>query len=553
MASNRNDKTSTAETQRLSSTVPTEVERLSPAGSLDMPLRGSRRRRRAQAYRRGGMPNWLKALLAMGGAFFAFGVVALVIFIIAFPPFFRDLEPRYQQRLIDMFPPFESLRPTVPFKVLPTLGGASDSSAAQQLLLTQQPTGTLPTAEATVDLLGAGGQSGPAVTPVASPTLAPTTDGIPVGMAPTAGTEEPTPLPVYVSPTPNAPAPEWTPVAPAFQPTAVPLPATYKLTNVRYEQQGWNNCGPTTLTMALSYFGWNDNQETAARWLKPNTEDKNVSPWQMVRFINDQSTGVYSRIGVKALYRIGGNITLIKQLVSSGFPVIIEESIQPEGDDWMGHYVLIIGYDDYQQHFLTFDSYLGNGQGEGRANPYSTLDDKWRHFNRVFMVIYRPDQETLLRSALGGYVDPNYGYQVALETARSEAAQNREDEWAWFNMGTAYTYLGVYDNASRAFDEALSLGLPWRMLWYQFGPYEAYLHMDRFGDVLAYANATIGTTQYVEESYYWQGMAYAAQGDSQSAINMFNKTLNFNRNFFPAQDAKAQVEAGTFTVASAGQ
>ncbi|MBI5957907.1 MAG: C39 family peptidase [Chloroflexi bacterium] len=556
MSSNRTDKTSTAETQRLSSTVPNDIERLGPAGSLDMPLRGSRRRRRAQAYRRGGgggRPNWLKALLAMFGVFAAFGLVALVIFIIAFPPFVRDLEPRYQQRLIDMFPPFESLRPTVPFEVLPTLGGASDSSAAQQLLLTQQPTGVTPGAEATIDLLGSGGQTGPVSTPIPTLTLAPTSaeGGIPVGAVPTSAlTEEPTPLPSYSSPTP-ATAPVWTPVPAAIQPTDIPLPSTFKLSNIRYEQQGWNNCGPTTLTMALSYFGWSDNQETAAHWLKPNTEDKNVSPWQMVRYVNDQSTGVYSRVGVKALYRIGGNITLLKRLLAAGFPVIIEESIQPENDDWMGHYVLLIGYDDYAQNFLTFDSFLGSNQEQGRPNPYSTLDEKWRHFNRVFIVIYRPDQEFALRTALGNYVDPTYAYQMALETARAEADQTRDDEWAWFNMGTAYTYLKVYDNASYAFDEAQRLGLPWRMLWYQFGPYEAYLHTERYGDILASANATIGTTEYVEESYYWQGMAYAAQGDSQSALSLFGKALSYNRNFFPAQEAKAQVESGTFTVASA--
>lgn len=551
MSSNRTDKTSTAETQKLSSTVPNDLERLGPAGSLDMPLR-TRRKRRAQAYRRGGrggMPNWMKALLAMGGVFFAFGVVALVIFIIAFPPFFRDLEPRYQQRLIDIFPPFDALRPTVPFEVLPTLGGASDSDAAQQLLLTQLPPQTLASPQQTIDLIN------PAqATPIPTMTLAPTTEGggIPAGALPTAATDVPTPLPSYPTATP-ADAPVWTPAPVAIQPTDIPLPASFKLSNIRYEQQGWNNCGPTTLTMALSYFGWSDNQETAARWMKPNTEDKNVSPWQMVRFVNDESTGVYGRIGVKALYRIGGNITLLKRLLAAGFPVIIEESIQPEGDDWMGHYVLLIGYDDYAQNFLTFDSYLGSNQEQGRPNPYSTLDEKWRHFNRVFIVIYRPDQEYALRTALGSYVDPTYGYQVALDTARIEAVQNREDEWAWFNMGTAYTYLKVYEDASYAFDEALRLGLPWRMLWYQFGPYEAYLHTERYGDVLAYANATIGTTEYVEESYYWQGMAYAAQGDTQNAVSLFNRALNYNRNFFPAQEAKTQVEAGTFTVASAGQ
>jgi len=44
-----------------------------------------------------------------------------------------------------------------------------------------------------------------------------------------------------------------------------------------------------------------------------NAEDKNVSPWQMVRFVNDNT-------GVKALYRIGGNLQILKRLIAAQFP-----------------------------------------------------------------------------------------------------------------------------------------------------------------------------------------------------------------------------------------
>lgn len=549
MASNRTGKTSSDDTtQKLSSTVPNDYRHLGVPGSLNMPLANSKRRTQARRGRGGGMPGWLKALLAMGGGLLAFGIVMLVIFIIAFPPFFRNLEPRYQQRLINIFPPFDSLRPTVPFKILPTLSGANDSAAAQDLLLTPEQMVNTPQPQVT-DL----SQSQPLVdsspTPggaTPTPTVTPTaTGGIPIGME---TTPQPTPLPVYVPPTQqNAAVPIFTPVIP---PTEVPLPAAMKLDGIRYEQQGWNNCGPTTLTMALSYYGWTHNEDAAARWLKPDPEDKNVSPWQIVRFVNDPSTGVFSQLGVKALYRIGGNVTLIKRLLAAGFPVMIEESIQPAGEDWMGHYVLMMGYDDSQQHFLTFDSYLGSNQQQGRPSPYMQFDNHWRDFNRVFIVIYKPDREMDLRAALGPFVDPTYGYQTSLEISRDEASKDREDAWAWFNMGTAYTMLKDYYHAATAYDEAFRIGLPWRMLWYQFGPYEAYFYTGRYNDVLLYAQATIATTPYVEESFYWQGMAYAAQGDTSAAISKFNLALNYNYNFFPAQDARSQVEAGTFTVAS---
>ena len=76
------------------------------------------------------------------------------------------------------------------------------------------------------------------------------------------------------------------------------LPSSANLDTFRYEPQGWNNCGPATLTMGLTHFGYQPNQNTAAAWLKPNVEDKNVSPWQMVEFVNTQAPGT-----TRAMYR----------------------------------------------------------------------------------------------------------------------------------------------------------------------------------------------------------------------------------------------------------
>jgi tetratricopeptide (TPR) repeat protein len=544
-------KTPTSEIPRPSSTVPNDYEHLGvPGQDINITLNDTRRRsRRRQARRsRRRLPNWVKATIAIGTALFAFGIVMLVIAIIAFPQFFQRLEPRYQQSLINRAPAgpvrdyLESLVPTVPFEVLPTLGPGNED-AAQQLLMTQDATAAQNGDDSGGDLQTGDASPTPGSPDVTAPptwTPTPTQDagGIPAGALPT---QSPTPLPVYETPTPIAtPLPTWTPI---YIPTQVPLPKQTKLSNIKYEQQGWNNCGPTTMTMALSYYGWYNDQYTAAKWMKPNDEDKNVSPWQMVRFVNENT-------GVKALYRYGGTIPALKRLLAAGFPVVVEESIQPAGDDWMGHYVLLMGYDDYEQHFLTFDSFLGSNQQQGRASPYSTFDERWRHFNRVFMVVYQPSQEMQLREALGGYVDTVYGYETALATARTEADRQRDDAWAWFNMGTAYVLLKQYNNGAIAFDQAFSLGrLPWRTLWYQFGPYEAYFQVGDYNNVRALANATLATTKYVEESYYWTGMAYAAEGNRSAAIDQFNLALYYNRNFFPAQEAKAAVENGTFMVA----
>ena len=43
--------------------------------------------------------------------------------------------------------------------------------------------------------------------------------------------------------------------------------------------------------------------------------------------------------------------------------------------------------------------------------------------------------------------------------------------------------------------------------------------------------------------------AWSTPPGDQAALEKFDQVLRFNRNFFPALEAKNQVEAGTFTVA----
>jgi tetratricopeptide (TPR) repeat protein len=205
-----------------------------------------------------------------------------------------------------------------------------------------------------------------------------------------------------------------------------------------------------------------------------------------------------------------------------------------------------MGYDDSREVFLAYDTFLGFNQGEGRPAPYSVFDENWRHFSRTFIVVYDPARETDLRRALGVYADPAGGAGVALEAVRTEVSNNPDDAWGWFGMGTAYVALGEYENAAVAYREAIQLGLPWRILWYQFGPYEAYFHMGDYNNVLALAENTLATTRYVEETYFWKGMALAAGGDADAAGDQFAEAIRLNRNFFTAQSEYFRLETASF-------
>jgi tetratricopeptide (TPR) repeat protein len=310
------------------------------------------------------------------------------------------------------------------------------------------------------------------------------------------------------------------------------------LTGLRHEHQGWNNCGPVTLAMALSYWGRDETQYDVAPVLKPDPEDKNISPWEMEAYTRG--------LGLGAIVRVGGTLDRLKSLVRAGFPVIVETWYVRDARDQLGHYRLIVGYDDAAQEFITYDSLHGPDVTIG----YRELDELWRVFDRVYLVAYAPEQWDALATVIGPDLDDATMYERTLETALVEAeippascvAYADCADWvtfSWFSAGSNLTSLGRHAEAAAAYDQALQLGLHYRMLWYQFGPYESYQATGRYDDVIALADATLATTNNLEESYYWRGMARLAQGDTDGARADLKAALRYHENWPPAVIALA--------------
>ena len=292
--------------------------------------------------------------------------------------------------------------------------------------------------------------------------------------------------------------------------------------------QTWNNCGPATLTMNLSFFGWGGTQAEAAKFLKPDSEDKNVSPDELVAYARS--------VGFQAVHRANGTTDLIKSLLRAGLPVLIEKGFEPEAElGWMGHYELIVGFNNVKQEFIAMDSYMGPYQ----SVPYDQFDTYWRQFNRTYLVVYTDAQADTATSILGNQLDDATMWNQALAGAQAEAANNPNDAYAWFDLGTDYAALNQMENAAAAYDHARGLGLPWRMTWYQFGWFDAYYQTGRYDDVLALVDATLKVTPNVEEMYYYKGLVLKARGDSDGARSQFQIALQRNPNFGPAQAALA--------------
>ncbi len=300
------------------------------------------------------------------------------------------------------------------------------------------------------------------------------------------------------------------------------------LTGVKQEYQLWNNCGPATLSMNLGFYGWSGSQVDAAKYLKPDQEDKNVSPDQLVAFARS--------VGFDATYRVNGTPDLVKDLLRAKIPVLIEKGFEPEAElGWMGHYELIVGLNELKQEFIAMDSYLGPYQ----SVPYDQFDKYWRQFDRTYLVIYPNDTANQVAALLGDQLDDATMWAGSLATAQQEAVTNPGDPFAWFNLGTSYVGLQDWPNAAAAYDRARQLGLPWRMTWYQFGWFEAYLHAGRYDDVLALADATIKVTPNIEEMFYYKGLALKALGNFDEARSQFELALKYNPNFELARQALA--------------
>lgn len=360
----------------------------------------------------------------------------------------------------------------------------------------------------------------------------------------------PTPLP---QPTDTLPATTYTPIlsptvkltrtipastkSPVLSPT--PVPSSISLLTPAWEKQDMNNCGPAALAMYLRTFGWEGTQEDISRVVKPVREDRNVNPEEMVYWVRNYAGWL------NAEFRVGGDLQLLKQLLAAGIPVMIEESFYfdepywPNDDLWAAHYQLLTGYDDVAQTFTGQDSYHGADQ----KIPYQMLNDYWRIFNYMYLLVYLPSQEETIKTILGPAWDMNISRQQALDLAKAETEQSPQDAFAWFNLGSNLVYFEEYAEAAHAYDEARQVGLPQRMLRYQFGPFFAYFHAFRNDDLLALTEYALQRTPNSEEAMLWRGWGLYRNGNTQAAIEDWRNALEANPNFVDAQYALDYVGA----------
>ena len=346
-----------------------------------------------------------------------------------------------------------------------------------------------------------------------------------------------TPLPVLASFEDAATTPTPPPTsAPASTPLPTPTPVTFDLVEppptallegFRFEYQGPSNCGPTTLAIGLSYWGWQGDQNTVAEILKPRREDKNVRWDELVYYVRTRAGWLDS------LFRVNGDFAMLELFIANGYPVIIETGYYVD-NLWVGHYLLAIGYDRDAQILIVHDA----TGGPSRRLTYAEVDTLWQHFNRLFILTYPVEDADKIAYMLGEAADEDANRAAALQRAYDDVQASPNNAFAWHNLGNNLTYFSRYDEAATAFDRAREIGLPRRMLFYQFGIYRAYFNVGRYQDVVDLATYTLDYRSELEESYFWRGWAnYMLTGDPVPAIADFNQALTINPNFNDATSA----------------
>lgn len=320
---------------------------------------------------------------------------------------------------------------------------------------------------------------------------------------------------------------------PTPSPSPTPLPVRISLPAPVWEKQGWNNCGPASLALYLRFYGWEGDQYDISALVKPQPSDRNVNVEELMVYVWDNIEGL------NADFRVGGDIGLLKGFLAQGIPIMIEEGMSldsgawPNDDRWAGHYLLLTGYDDGVQMFTGQDSYYGPDQ----QIPYETLDQNWRVFNRVYIMVYPPELEEVVKTLLGPHQDYRVNRQFALEMAEAEVERDPEDVYAWFNLGSNLVYFERHEEAALAFDKVRALDPPQRMWRYQFSPFLAYFHSNRIKDLLALTEYALQITEQSEEALLWRGWGRYRSGDIDGAVADFRAALGINAYYRDAQYA----------------
>lgn len=301
------------------------------------------------------------------------------------------------------------------------------------------------------------------------------------------------------------------------------IPAEYvKLNNPYHVFQTFNNCGPATLAMALNFWGVNKTQEELGKLMRPyqniqgDNDDKTIFTSEFVRWAEEYK--------LMALSRPNGDIELIKKLTANGIPVVVKTWLHP-GED-IGHFRLVLGYDDNAQAIWQDDSY----EGKNKKISYWDFLNMWQAFNYNYVVVYPSHKAEIVKAILGEEWIEQKSWENALTRASKEEDLDSTNPYPLFNQTTAYYHIGQYEKSVEMF-EKVKARLPRRMLWYQIEPIQAYQNLNNYDQVFEISNNILENgNRAFSELYLIRAQIYKSQGNEVAANQELDLARKYNEN-----------------------
>ncbi len=311
------------------------------------------------------------------------------------------------------------------------------------------------------------------------------------------------------------------------------IPVQKTLESDYHVYQSFNNCGPASLSMALSYFDVHVSQQELGESLRP---------YQNQSGINDDKSVSLEELGNKAreyglipYHRPNGTTALIEQLISIGIPVITRTWLKSDED--IGHYRVVKGYDRNERTLIQDDSFLGNDL----IYSYVEFDELWGKFNYEYLVLVPKHKKHLVEDLLGKDVEESYAWERAARNARATLTDDPDDIHARFNLSVALYNTGDFAGSVREF-EAVQYRIPSRTLWYQIEPIEAYYKLGDYTRVFEISDSILNNANRAfSELYVLRGNAYKNLGNLSRSRTEYELAIHYNRHLKRARDALAAV------------
>ena len=346
----------------------------------------------------------------------------------------------------------------------------------------------------------------------------------------TSKTRQPPENIITTSPSPDSPKTtpaEATPISLSKPPVQKTLKNDYHIF------QTFNNCGPASLSMTLSYFGIKVSQKEIGDDLRPyqnpqgDNDDKSVTLNELAEKAKEY--------GLIPYHRQNGNIELLKYFITYDIPVITFTWTKPNED--IGHYRVVKGFDETSNELIQDDSL----QGKNLRFKYDDFNVLWNKFNYEYLVLVPKDKVGIAEAILGDNKEESKAWKNAVDILAKFLEKNPDDVLARFSLSISYYYKGEYKKSIEHF-EMVQNKLSKRALWYQIEPIQAYFEMENYNKVMEMSDNILNNgNRAFSELYMLRGRIYLIKGDLKNAKTEFEKAVYYNKNMEEAQEALRKV------------